>query len=108
MGLQIYKISYSVYIFFLYRQNDSSGCNSDAEEVSGSKGMIKTVADITLFKEFQATFIGSFLGKILEKKILGDFRVHVPIMYSLNVFFKVNGASNDTVVECFILKRPVM
>ena len=74
LGLQIYKISYSVYIFFLYRQNDSSGCNSDAEEVSGSKGMIKIVADITLFKEFQATFIGIISRKKYLKKDAGRFQ----------------------------------
>ena len=56
--VQIYKISYAVNIFFLYHQNDPPGCNCDAEEVSVSKGMAKTVADITLFEEFQATFIG--------------------------------------------------
>ena len=41
--------------------------------------------------------------EVLKEKMLGDSRVHVPMMYNyLDVFFKLSGTSNDTVVECLI------
>ena len=54
-----YKTLYVYILSNIFHHNGSSGCNSHAEEIPGSKGMTSKVVDKVLFEEFEATFLGA-------------------------------------------------
>ena len=76
------------------------GVASKEELVSGIKTLHAHANLLYILETFQNYELPD---EVLQVKMSGECRMHVPIVYNYSaVFFKLSGESKDTVVECFI------
>ena len=68
------------------------GVTSKAEVASGLKTLHANANLLNILETFELP------DKVLQEKMPGEFRMHVPIVYNyLDVFFKLSGTCNDAV-----------